>query len=330
MARTGPVDFAAGQLSHLGKFYDIEMDGVLFASSSSRWRPVEPTPGSPFRNADSKSSSAPLSPRGSQPAHGGVTHALRTLLGRPMGDDSPGEWLDLGDGHDRVHMFDAFAMANIRLCTSVKAGTTNSRPTPVMTRNCVRHLSETIRILQPTVCVVQGTDIPRALAPIVTHRRMLTPHLAEVQISGVRTLMAEFSHPTAWGEQNWGRWSNMPYLRDTVIPTLKEARTSLGLPTSTAPRRRRRATNRFTAAPHVNVSAQPNDRHTHTVITESRTSGQSQLYWKFWLEFRERVAAEHPDWKARAGTSRTSPNATLPTGAPRAVLCSAFKPGPYA
>lgn len=330
MARTGPVDFAAGQLSHLGKFYDIEMDGVplrilVIAMETGRTDTGVTLP--KRRQQVLKRAAEPARDR--NPHMVGVTHALRTLLGRPMGDDSPGEWLDLGDGHDRVHMFDAFAMANIRLCTSVKAGTTNSRPTPVMTRNCVRHLSETIRILQPTVCVVQGTDIPRALAPIVTHRRMLTPHLAEVQISGVRTLMAEFSHPTAWGEQNWGRWSNMPYLRDTVIPTLKEARTSLGLPhLDGSPAVDVAPTNRFTAAPHVNVSAQPNDRHTHTVITESRTSGQSQLYWKFWLEFRERVAAEHPDWKARAGTSRTSPNATLPTGAPRAVLCSAFKPGP--
>jgi hypothetical protein len=41
--------------------------------------------------------------------------------------------------------------------------------------------------------------------------------------------MAEFSHPAAHAELNWGRWTNMPYLEGTVIPTLREARVRLGL-----------------------------------------------------------------------------------------------------
>lgn len=126
-------------------------------------------------------------------------------------------------------MFDAYAMANVRLCTSVKAGTTESRPTSVMTSNCVRHLRETVRILQPTVCVVQGKAIPKALAPIMTGRRQVAPHLAEVTIGGVQTMMAEFSNPTAHADLNWGRWTNMPYLQNTVIPTLREARIRMGL-----------------------------------------------------------------------------------------------------
>jgi hypothetical protein len=63
-------------------------------------------------------------------------------------------------------------------------------------------------------------------------------------------------------------------------------------------------------------------------ITAVPTTERPQLYWEFWLQFRGRVATEHPDWKARAGTSRTSPNATLPAGTPRTIFCSAFKPGP--
>ncbi len=63
-------------------------------------------------------------------------------------------------------------------------------------------------------------------------------------------------------------------------------------------------------------------------ITSGSTTERPQLYWEFWLQFRSRVAAEHPEWKARAGTSRTSPNATLPAGTPRTIFCSAFKPGP--
>jgi hypothetical protein len=73
-------------------------------------------------------------------------------------------------------------------------------------------------------------------------------------------------------------------------------------------------------------------RNDYQKLTMTATAGtasdRSQLYGEFWLQFRSRVAMEHRDWNARAGTSRTSPNATLPTGTPRTIFCSAFKPGP--
>lgn len=58
------------------------------------------------------------------------------------------------------------------------------------------------------------------------------------------------------------------------------------------------------------------------------TGDRTQLYEDFWRQFRNRVAAEYPDWKARAGTSRTAPNATLPGPTARTLFVSAFKPGP--
>lgn len=64
------------------------------------------------------------------------------------------------------------------------------------------------------------------------------------------------------------------------------------------------------------------------VMTTGPATEWSRLYREFWLQFRNRVATEHPDWGARAGTSRTAPNATLPEGTPRTFFCSAFKPGP--
>ncbi|SEH47789.1 protein of unknown function [Mycolicibacterium rutilum] len=63
-------------------------------------------------------------------------------------------------------------------------------------------------------------------------------------------------------------------------------------------------------------------------VSAGPTSDRSQLYSEFWHQFRNRVAAEHPDWRARAGTSRTAPNATLPGETPRTLWVSAFKPGP--
>lgn len=233
MSRSKPVTFAEGQLSHLGWYYDIESEGMplrILVIGMETGRPDVGVTLTMRRQQILESAALPARQR--NPHMIGVTHALRVLHGRTIGDDVAGEMLSLGPGHEDAHMFDAYAMANVRLCTSVRAGTMNSYPTAVMTRNCVRHLRETIRILEPTVCVVQSSAIPKMLSPIVTHRSMLSPHLAEVEIAGVRTLMAEFTHPTAWGEDNWGRWSNMPYLQNVVIPTLTAARARLGLPTA--------------------------------------------------------------------------------------------------
>ena len=232
-AQKAPIDFAEGQLSHLGKYYELAEGGVMLrilviAMETGRLDSAVTL----AKRREQVLGSAALPPRSRNPHMIGVTHALRTLHGREMGDDVHGERLDFEQSCNEVHVFDAYAMANVRLCTSVKEKSTQSRPTRVMTTNCVRHMRETIRILQPTVCVVQGTPIPKALAPILTRRVELSTHLADVTIGDVDTLMAEFSHPAAHGDLNWGRWTNMPYLDRVVIPTLQQARRRLGLPAS--------------------------------------------------------------------------------------------------
>lgn len=230
-AQKAPIDFAEGQLSHLGEYYELAEGGValrvlVIAMETGRLDSRVTL----AERREQVLGSAKLPPRSRNPHMVGVTHALRTLHGRAIGDDVPGERLDFGQNGKNVHLFDAYAMANVRLCTSVKENTTQSRPTRLMTTNCIRHMRETIRILQPTVCVVQGTPIPRALAPILTRRAQLSTHLADVTIGGTDTLMAEFSHPAAHGDFNWGRWTNMPYLERIVIPTLQQVRRRLGLP----------------------------------------------------------------------------------------------------
>lgn len=230
LAQRQPIEFAAGQLSHVGKFYDLIEDAIplrILVIGMETGRTDHEV--SLQMRRQQLLESAALIPKARNPHMIGVTHALRTLHGLPIGPDPEGEFLQVGPGSHPVHIFDAYAMANVRLCTSVKAGTTQSRPTRIMTKNCLRHLEETIRILQPTVCVVQSTRIPKALRPIVTRRTQVAPHLAEVEVGGVHTLVAEFSHPTAYADLNWGRWTNMPYLDDIVLPTLREARVRLGL-----------------------------------------------------------------------------------------------------
>lgn len=228
-SRKAPADFAYGQLPHLGMFYDLKEESIplriLVIAMEIGRTDTEITLA--MRRLQVLGS-ADLAPRSRNPHMVGVTHALRTLHGREIGDDSAGEMLDLGS-ENPVHLFDAYAMTNVRLCTSVRQGTTESYPTAVMTKNCIRHLRESITILEPTVCVVQGAGIPKYLAPLVSRRTQITDSLADVTICGVNTLMAEFSHPTAHGGHNWGRWTNMPYLQNTVIPTLRQARLTLGL-----------------------------------------------------------------------------------------------------
>lgn len=71
------------------------------------------------------------------------------------------------------------------------------------------------------------------------------------------------------------------------------------------------------------------DQHVREVARSARAADdRPQLYESFWREFRDRVAAEHPDWKARAGTSRTAPNSTVPGPISRTLFVSAFQPGP--
>ena len=213
--RRVPVDFAEGQLSHLGEYYELNEDGIdlrilVIAMETGR---LDSEVTLEVRRQQVLKRAAEL-PRDRNPHMVGVTHALRALHGRPIGDDLDGETLDFDSIDGAIHLFDTYAMANVRLCSSVKKDSTQSRPTAFMTRNCVGHLRETIRILQPTICVVQGKAIP---------------DLAEVTIAGVDTLMAEFSHPAAHGDMNWGRWTNMPYLQNVVVPTLQQARIRLGL-----------------------------------------------------------------------------------------------------
>ncbi len=83
-------------------------------------------------------------------------------------------------------------------------------------------------------------------------------------------------------------------------------------------------------APNFKLVAQPNDyqKQVRAATTSGPVSEKAQLYWDFWEQFRARVAADHPEWKGREGPSRFSANSTLPTGSPRSILVSAFKPGP--
>ena len=217
--------FAAGQLSHVGSHFDLVVNGVptrtlVIAMETGRARE-----GVTLKERHAEvMQSASLAFTARNPHMRGVTSALRLAVGRDPGADRDGEHLRLDDVRFPVHLFDAYAMANMRLCSAVVSGTSKSLGNPTMSRNCAPHMAATIKILQPTLCIVQGVEVYKALTTLMSRRRQIAPHLEQARIAGVDTLVAAFTHPSAMRlTDHWGRLTSAPYLYETVAPTIKTA-----------------------------------------------------------------------------------------------------------
>jgi hypothetical protein len=226
------VRFVEGQLSHVGLHYDVNVDGAPFrvlivpldaGHERSRVSLVE-------RREKQVRVRIKESWRDHNPHMRGVALALRLAFGGQAGTDSEGEWLTTATG--RVHVFDAFAMANLTLCsaivpreTSVSSGTT-SRTTSAMRRNCLVHLNNTISILQPTLIIGQGAPVRDILGKALDLERQLGEFVWVASLGSQRFVWAPLSHPTY-------HWSSPKYadLNDVVIPSIsiaREAALSLG------------------------------------------------------------------------------------------------------
>jgi len=124
---------------------------------------------------------------------------------------------------------DAYALVNVRLCSAVTTGTTSSRGTPTMTANCLPHLAATMRILEPTLCILQSGPARAGIDTLLSQVRVITPSLEHVQFAGVPAYLASFVHPHQQGRNsllNWGRSFSTPYLDEVVAPTIQAARKS--------------------------------------------------------------------------------------------------------
>jgi hypothetical protein len=145
------TSFWRGQLSHVGHHYDmVENDKpwrvLVLGMETGREREL-------VTLAERRLEQQPVisgDPRSRKPHMKGTASALRLAFGRTPGPDRRGELLDLANTPKRVHVMDAYALVNVRLCSAVATGTTSSRGTPVMTENCLPHLAATVRILEPT------------------------------------------------------------------------------------------------------------------------------------------------------------------------------------
>ena len=153
----------------------------------------------------------------------GTTSALRVLLGGELGDDHDGEFLDLTAGK-RVHMFDAFALVNALLCGAHPPDTTRGSSTRVMRENCLRHFKATLRVLEPTVIVLQGRGVAEWTGDLFEAVEPVNAHADRVRFEGRELYLCRFTHPAARAPQHWGNSLNSSYLLSEVVPTLRLVR----------------------------------------------------------------------------------------------------------
>lgn len=218
--------FHEGQMSHIGRHYDLEVDGcptriVLVGQEYGQTQECV----SLLERSGMISLSAEKGFGGRNPHMKGTSSILRLLLGREPGDDEEGE--RLLDGH----IFDGFALVNYLLCTALKkfrskeqdsrgAGQGNS--SPIMRRNCRRHFRATLEILEPTVIIAQGIGVRKWIPNALSIPKQGDQHEV-VSIAGQLVDLFTFSHPSAGGLFGfWGRGTRSSYLMEVVAPALRK------------------------------------------------------------------------------------------------------------
>jgi hypothetical protein len=159
---------------------------------------------------------------GRNPHMRGTTSALRVIFGKGLGADHAEEWVTPVNGHS-FHLFDGFALVNRLLCSAGPADSSQGRSTRTMRDRCLEHFTATLKILDPTVVVLQGTAVGRWSSDVLVPTRVLGPNLYAADFNGRQVLVCAFSHPAAHGGLRWGDSLSAPYLIDTVVPTLRNA-----------------------------------------------------------------------------------------------------------
>jgi hypothetical protein len=161
----------------------------------------------------------------------GTTSLLRLLLGRGLGSDYEGEFVQV-DGR-AVHVFECFALVNFLICSAVAGVETDWNPktsksgrpgrsTAIMQRNCSAHYRRALEMLEPTVVVAQGKGVRRWMRRVVDKAESAHPVLPaeRVTIGAVECYLLTFAHPASPSRENWGMNDRQPYLLKTVAPTV--------------------------------------------------------------------------------------------------------------
>ncbi|MDE2662643.1 MAG: hypothetical protein OXI39_06520 [Gemmatimonadota bacterium] len=224
--------FYEGQMSHVGKHYDLLVDGqelrivVVGQEYGQKCTRVNLVARTAMIDG-----SASEGFQGRNPHMRGTTSILRLLLGGEPGTDVEEERL-FGDGAASAHIFDGFALVNALLCSAVDKPPEGCRAgrgasSPLMRRNCARHFLRTLEILEPTIIVAEGQGVrswiggPLGLGPEppACYKGAAIPEIA--RIDGKQVDILTFIHPSAPGKPAWwGNSVNSRYLKDFVEPTI--------------------------------------------------------------------------------------------------------------
>jgi hypothetical protein len=150
----------------------------------------------------------------------GCTSVLRLLFGKELGRDRGGEFVQLD--RTSIHLFDCFALVNFLLCSAVTpGGSKQGRSTPTMHKNCARHFVEQLKLLEPTIIVLQGRSSVLKWMK-ATFDGLSDDIVQTVQINGCTTRVLAFTHPSAHKPSNWGANDQTKYLREVVEPKVKQ------------------------------------------------------------------------------------------------------------
>jgi hypothetical protein len=148
----------------------------------------------------------------------GVTFALRLAFGLAVDEDI--EHIQFEDGSS-AHLFEAYAMTNLLMCSAVDEGYFKSRATGPMRKSCSRHMRETIGILQPTLVISQGKgELEKTLGASLGVTEWKPPHIAMCDLDGNRFVRVSLRHPSR------GNWHSLKctYLHEVVVPAITEGR----------------------------------------------------------------------------------------------------------
>ncbi len=220
--------FYEGQLHHLGRFYDLLFDGlplrVVVVGQEYGHEPARVHSEARYQMIMHSGLYCRFKAEGSYEARNphmrGTTNALRLLFGIPLGTDHESEFMTVD--HERFHLFDAFALVNYLLCSAVgNDGKTRGLATSTMIKNCQHHFQQALRILEPSVVVVQGrTFWPwiQSAFDSVTHQ---AHEVHSARLGSLHMFVASFTHPSAPSYPlNWGTNDQTPYLLQTVAPSI--------------------------------------------------------------------------------------------------------------
>lgn len=212
--------FYEGQLHHVGRHYDLEVDGkptrIVFVGQEYGHPPsrVNLEERHEMIAEDSRSNGF----RGRNPHMKGTTTLLRLLLGREPGIDPEGEQL-----LPSVHLFDGFALVNYLLCSAVGRSSRHGLSSQIMRKNCASHFQRSIEILDPTIIVAQGISVrgwieePLGLPPWERERGPIE----KVSTGTTQATLLTFAHPSARGYGMWGNSPTSQYVQEIVVPTIK-------------------------------------------------------------------------------------------------------------